>query len=203
MTEPTVTIGLNFTVPAMQAPALLQKLLDLLPPGSITTTATPVSAVPSAPVNTASGTPPTAPQADHAWPEIESNDEEYRALAEQNLMKLRTGLVEDQGWGNVKNLRGAIKSLRIETRSVILQAIENGGHVSRAEVFKLIERDDDKSLRGFTRPAIALTNKLKKAGELADDFKELLKPVYAKSKTLPAAQGFVIPLQVVRMLSSQ
>ncbi|QBY56458.1 hypothetical protein [Cupriavidus oxalaticus] len=203
MTEPTVTIGLNFTVPAMQAPGLLQKLIELLPPGSITSTSALASAVPSAPISAAPSAPTSTPQPVHAWPPIKSTDEEYRALAEQNLMNLRMGLIEDAGWGNVKNLVDAIKSLRVETRRVIMQAADNGGHVSREEVFHLIERDDDKSLRGFTRPAVALTEKLKKAGELGEDFKELLKPVYKKSKSFQSAQGFVIPLQVVRMLNPQ
>lgn len=184
MTEPTITISLNYTVPAGQASATLQELLKLLPAAS--------SAINS------------TPQAVHKWPAIPTSvDDEYRRRAEQNLMKLRTGVIEDEGWGNVKDLATVIKSLRDATRMVILRAIDNGGHVSRDEVYELIGRDEDKTLKGFTRPAVAVTTRLTKEGQLGEEFKPLLKPVYAKSKSFQAAQGFVIPLQIVRMLKLQ
>lgn len=184
MTEPIITISLNYTVSAQQAPALLQKLLALLPAEAITAS--------------------NAPQPAHTWPEIPASaDDAYRKVADENLVKLRNGSTEDNGWGNVKDLPGVIASLRGSTKKVVQRAIDNGGHVSRDEVYELIGRGEEQSLKGFTRPAAAVTERLTAAGELGPDAQPLLKPVYAKSKSYQQAQGFVVPLQVVRLLKWQ
>lgn len=184
MTEPTITISLNYTVSAQQAPALLQKLLAVLPAEAVISS--------------------SAPQPAHTWPDIPAvADDGYRKVAEENLTKLRNGSTEDNGWGNVKNLSAVITSLRGATKSVVQRAIDNGGHVSRHEVYQLIGRGADQSLKGFTRPAAAVTKRLIAAGELDLRAQPLLKPVYAKSKSFQQAQGFVVPLEVVRLLKLQ
>lgn len=184
MTEPTITISLSYTVAADVAPALLQKLLAVLPAGAVAGS--------------------TGSQAAHAWPEIPASAHDaYRKIAAGNLTKLQNGTIDDDGWGNVKDLPKVIASLRGSTKKVIQRAIDNGGHVSRDEVYELIGRGEEQSLKGFTRPATAITQRLTAAGELGPNALPLLKPIYAKSKSYQQAQGFVVPLQVVRLLKLQ
>lgn len=183
MNSSTITISLSYTLPAKDAPALLQKLLAALPPGS-------------------NATVESQCQGAQSWPPVPvAAGEAYREVAEANLRQLRDGTIPDDGWGAVKDLPGAINSLRSETRKVVLRAIENGGHVTREEVYEVLGRDRSQSLKGFTKPVHSLTERLMSGGELSDDAKALLMPIYQKSKTYQQAQGFAVPVQVVSLMT--
>lgn len=185
MNFPNVTISLSFTTPAQDAPALLQKLLAALPPDAITT-------------------PGSQGQVGQSWPPIPATvGDAYRKVAEENLRQLRDGTILTCGWDTVKDLSGAIDSLRPETRKVVLRAIHNGGHITREEVYELLGRNTTQSLKGFTKPAASLTEKLKSGGELPDDAKPLLEPIYKESKTYQQAQGFAVPVQVVSLMTQR
>jgi hypothetical protein len=123
-----------------------------------------------------------------------------RNIAEANLKILQSGSVPDQGWGSVKDLRASINSLPNDTRRVVLKAIENGGYVTRAEVYEVIGRSTDQSLKGFTKPVNRLMETLKDRSELDADAEPLLMPVYDTTiKTYQQAQGFMVPVQVVSL----
>jgi hypothetical protein len=180
---PNVTISLNYSVPVQDAVALLQKLLAVLPHGATVTS---------------NGDDPVP----HSWPSVSPKaGEAYAKVANENLRQLAEGTVPDDGWGRLNDLAGVIDSLRSETRAVVRRAIENGGHVSREEVYELLRRDRNKSLKGFTKPAANLTERLIAAGELPSGAKPLLAPIYQKSKTYQQAQGFAVPVQVVSLMA--
>lgn len=180
MTQP-VKITLSFELGLEQAPAFLQQLLTALP--------------------AAAGFPASSTD---QWPCIPpSAGDAYREEAEENLRRLRSGDIPDDGWTKVPNLPDVIDSLRAETRRVLMRAIENGGHVSRAEVFTILERNKDQSLKGFTKPAASVTERLMAEGILPRDARPLLTPIYTQSKTYQQAQGFTVPLQVVARMARQ
>jgi hypothetical protein len=182
MKPSNVTISLNYSVPVQDAVALLQKLLAVLPHDAAVAT------------NHQASVP-------RSWPAVPPKaGEAYAKVAEENLRQLAEGTVPDDGWGQLNDLKGVIDSLRSETRAVVWRAIENGGHVSRDEVYELLGRDRSKSLKGFTRPAASLTERLIAAGELSSGAKQLLAPIYQKSKTYQQAQGFAVPVQVVSLM---
>lgn len=193
MTQAIITIGVNFTVPATEASALLQRLLAVLPVGVISTTTS------GAVSNTDDSNEDALP---HRWPSIPASaGDVYLKVAEENLRQLQHGDIPDHGWGRVKNLQEVISSLRPETRKVVFRAIQNGGHVTRDEVYELLDRDKTQSLKGFTKPAANLMEKLFISGELPRSARPLLDPIYKQSKTYQQAQGFVVPLQIVSLLN--
>lgn len=121
----------------------------------------------------------------------------FQKVAEQNLRLLAESDVPQQGWGRA-DLPNALAQLPIEARKVVLRAIENGGHVSRDEVYELLDRTEEQSLRGFTRPVNRIMSNLQQTGEIDGTAEPLLSPVYDQtSNAYQQAQGFVVPLQVV------
>lgn len=183
MNLPNVIISLSYTVPVQDAPALLQQLLASLPSGV---------------TMTSPGTNLVA----RAWPAVpNAAGEEFRARAERNLRQLQEDSVLEQGWGNVKDLAGAIRSLPANTLKVVMRAIENGGHITREEVFAVIGRETGRTLKGFTKPVARLMERLKSHGELGEDAAELLEPIYKESQTYQQAQGFAVPVQVVSLMT--
>jgi hypothetical protein len=195
MGQPSITINLSCTVQATDAPALLQKLLAALPGGM-----PPTTTVCSATASHAIAGSESA--LSHDWPPVpESAGEEYRKTAEENLRQLKHGAVPDHGWGRVRDLQKVIGSLRHETRKVVFRAIQNGGHVTRDEVYELLERDKTRSLKGFTKPAASLMERLISSGELPRNARPLLTPIYKQSNTYQQAQGFVVPLQLVSLMT--
>lgn len=126
----------------------------------------------------------------------------FKIIENANLQSLEKGEVADEGWGQVTNLHSIIESLPKDQKKVVLQAIENGGQVSRSETFKIIGRPEDKSLNGFTKPVKALMKRLKEKQELPEDAVSLLSPIYDDTGRYQPAQGFKVPLQVVTKMRS-
>ena len=180
MSEINVKISLSCTVSAQRAPSLLQELLAMLPKDGIANV---------------SEEAPTTPA---SWPSVPASaGDAYRKRAEKNFQELAGGQIPEHGWGKVEDLRKLFDQLPSETRKVVLHAIANGGHISRDEVYEVLDRDKDKSLNGFTKPAARLTRQLVLNGSLPSDAKPLLTPIYDKSPSFQQAQGFVVPLEVV------
>ena len=80
----------------------------------------------------------------------------------------------------------------------IQKAIENGGTVSRAEVYALGGYDADRSLKGFTRPVNRIVEEMKGAGELPEEAESPFEPIYDENGDgYQQAQGFRVPIPVV------
>ena len=83
--------------------------------------------------------------------------------------------------------------------NVIHHAHNNGGEVSREEVYDIGGYPRDRQLKGFTRPCNRVTQKLRDAGKLPEDEEvELLTPIYSKTaRGYSRALGFRIPSGLV------
>lgn len=80
---------------------------------------------------------------------------------------------------------------------VIREAAALGGTIGRDIVYGLCGYDDERMLRGFTRPAARITVDLQGEGLLADPVTPILKPLYPDGMR---ASGFRIPAEVVAIL---
>lgn len=121
----------------------------------------------------------------------------FEDLADENLQRLEKKEIPDEGWGEVHDLAGFIDRLPKNQKKAVLRAIENGGQVSRSEVFSLIGRSEDKSLKGFTKPVTRRMEEIQAKQELRLDATPLLCPIYDGSSRYQQAQGFTVPMQVV------
>ena len=82
---------------------------------------------------------------------------------------------------------------------VIRVAAEAGGVIGRDDVYELCGYDDERMLRGFTRPTNRITADLQRAGLLPENVAPMLKPLFP---TGVRASAFRIPSEVVEILAS-
>jgi hypothetical protein len=80
---------------------------------------------------------------------------------------------------------------------VIRTAAELGGTVDRETVYDICGYDDNRMLRGFTRPTARITADLQREGLVADRVAPMLVPLYPDEMR---AAGFRIPAEVVGIL---
>ena len=86
-----------------------------------------------------------------------------------------------------------------EQADVIRFAAEHGGIVTREEVYQIAGYEEERMLRGFTRPAARITRVLQESGVLDGEVEPVLTPHYDGGVT---AVRFEIPLEVVEILST-
>lgn len=84
-------------------------------------------------------------------------------------------LLRDEGWPKAE---------------MIEQAIAQGGRISRAQVMDVGGYDDDRTLRGITRPVSRLVRRLEDEGVLPHDALPAFVPDYERGVV---AQGFTVP----------
>ncbi|MBM6404623.1 DUF4935 domain-containing protein [Phycicoccus sp. CSK15P-2] len=82
---------------------------------------------------------------------------------------------------------------------VIRFAAVNGGYIKRSEVFLLCGYDEDRMLRGFTRPVRRITRSLIDDGLLPAEPVDVLIPDYG---TGVVARGFFVPDEVVGLIQT-
>lgn len=114
--------------------------------------------------------------------------------------------IEATGW--TKELVEKVLELLAGSRAnvqikAVKFAIEQGGVVSRDDVYELGAYSESRSLKGFTRPTNRATQALRDSGELPEDAEELLEPIYDMNVSgYQRAKGFRIPLEIVRLYSA-
>ncbi len=84
-----------------------------------------------------------------------------------------------------------------EHELVIREAAKRGGRIDREDVYDVCGYDDDRLLRGFTRPAARITRDLQESGLVASHVAPALTPIYAGSW----AAAFRIPVEMVTILA--
>ena len=112
--------------------------------------------------------------------------------------------VESSGWAK-QLLDEALAKLTASGADVQVKAIkraaENGGFVSRAEVYELGNYSANRSLRGFSRPSNRVVQSMRDSGKLPEDAVELLETQYDPTgKGYRPTTGFSVPPEIVRLL---
>ena len=79
---------------------------------------------------------------------------------------------------------------------VIRVAAAKGGRIDREDVYELCGYDDDRMLRGFTRPAARITRDLQAEGLVSHGVEPALTSIYIGVK----AAAFRIPVEMVTIL---
>src|SRR6266545_1929616 len=99
----------------------------------------------------------------------------------------------------VYELLGRLDAEGVVQADVIREAAALGGTISRDVVYELCGYNDERMLRGFTRPTGRITSDLQRAGLLPDAVAPALKPLYPDGMR---AAGFRIPKEMVAILRS-
>lgn len=112
--------------------------------------------------------------------------------------------IESTGWTKqllddaLGKLAGSGAGVQVKA---IKRAVENGGFVSRAEVYELGDYAPGRSLRGFSRPSNRVVQSMRDSGKLPEDAAELLETQYdPKGKGYRPTTGFSIPPEIVKLL---
>lgn len=85
-----------------------------------------------------------------------------------------------------------------EHADVIRVAAARGGQISRSEIYQVCGYEDDRMLRGFSRPTTRITADLQNAGIVADGVEPALTPIYIGVK----AAAFRIPTEMAAILAA-
>lgn len=106
----------------------------------------------------------------------------------------------ETGWTarELKSLLLRLVTIAPVQEATIRLAGQQGGYVSREDVYRLGEYEPDRQLKGFTRPVNRLVQDLRDSGELPDDAADALSPVYETvSYGFGRVDGFRIPEEIV------
>lgn len=87
-----------------------------------------------------------------------------------------------------------------EQADVIRIAAARGGTIIRDEIYQVCGYDDDRMLRGFTKPTARITAELQSAGVVADGVEPALTPVYRGGVR---AEAFRIPTEMIAVLEPE
>jgi hypothetical protein len=79
-------------------------------------------------------------------------------------------------------------------------AADNGGFVSREEVYELGGYDENRTLKGFTRPANRLAQEMRSSGILPEGTVDVLEPVYDPASGTGQVSGFAVAQQLVPLI---
>lgn len=143
------------------------------------------------------------------------------SLADALAVSVRPGSVEDverttrvedaaaegddatAGW-TYEALEQLLARLSLEApvqEATIRLACQQGGFISRDDVYRLGEYDPERQLKGFTRPVNRLVQQLRDAGDVPQDAADVLVPVYDEMKHgFGWADGFRVPSDLVALL---
>lgn len=107
------------------------------------------------------------------------------------------------GW-TIEALETLLRRLSYEApvqEATIRFAAQNGGFVSRDDVYRIGEYDASRQLKGFTRPVNRLAQDLKESGAVPDGAADVLVPVYDEGTYgFGWVDGYRVPTEVVQLL---
>ena len=101
--------------------------------------------------------------------------------------------------GGVQALLDGLENEGWEQAEVIRAAAARGGRIERDEIYEICDYENDRMLRGFTRPVARITKYLQEAGLVAQDVEPALTPDYGDGVK---AVAFRIPAEMVLILGS-
>ncbi|WP_435769899.1 PIN-like domain-containing protein [Nocardioides sp. SYSU DS0651] len=141
-------------------------------------------------------------------------------LADAVAVSVRPGSVEDverttrvedpdtgerphTGW-TAEAVETLLRRLNYEApvqEATIRFASQNGGFVSRDDVYRIGEYDPSRQLKGFTRPVNRLAQELRDSGAIPDEAVDVLVPVYDEgTHGFGWVDGFRVPAEIVHHL---
>ncbi len=128
---------------------------------------------------------------------VENAERVDRLLSDQDAV------LPDGGW-DAETLEKLLEQLADEAKTqeqVIVHAVSHGGFVNRDTVYDIGGYDEDRSLRGFTRPINRIARIFRDAGQVDGSAVDLLDAVYSSTSDNPnVAVGFEINPQVQPLL---
>lgn len=134
---------------------------------------------------------------------IEHADSLHVAVSEEAAAEVQRGTTDPSpaSW-SAEAVHELLKRLDAEGREqadVIRHAANEGGRITREKIYEIGGYDQDRMLRGFTRPAARVTRDLQREGLLDDGVEPILTPMYEGGVT---AVRFEVPPDVVEILSA-
>lgn len=120
----------------------------------------------------------------------------------QDIERVRNETPERVPW-TADAARAVLKELDAQgyiQAEVVREAIRNGGRISPARVYQLDNRDENQTLRGFTRPVKRVTAELQAEDDVPFGLVPLLNAVY---ETGVKSSHFAVPHQVVELLNDE
>jgi hypothetical protein len=111
-----------------------------------------------------------------------------------------TTLLPTWSAAGVAELLKCLETEGCEQADVIRVAAARGGSIIRDEIYQVCGYDDDRMLRGFTRPTARITAELQRAGIVADGVDAALTPIYRGGVR---AEAFRIPAEMVTILTTE
>ncbi len=134
--------------------------------------------------------------------ELTRNMREDNTLEEINLDDESWRDAPSTGWTleHVESLRAALFNRGKPTQLAAFDtAIENGGYVSRAEVYELGNYDPDRKLNNWTAPFKAIVADLVANHDLPEDADLPMEPEYGQGTGYRPALGFNVAPEIVRL----
>lgn len=140
-------------------------------------------------------------------------------LADAVAVSVRPGSVEDverttrvegagaepraSGW-TTEAVETLLRRLNYEApvqEATIRFAAQNGGFVSREDVYRIAEYEPSRQLKGFTRPVNRIAQELRDSGDVPEEALDVLVPVYDEGKHgFGWVDGFRVPAEVISTL---
>ena len=87
--------------------------------------------------------------------------------------------------------------------AAIRAALATGGFVTRDAVYEFGGYGEDRTLRGFTRPARRISRELREQGLISSTADELLEAVYDPGFSYVQASGFRVPRELLAVIRQQ
>ena len=131
----------------------------------------------------------------------EESVQELQRIRETDVDRSRQG-DKPCGW-STRALSELLERLDSEgpvQAEVIRLAVDTDGFVSRDMVYGLGNYDEDRTLRGFTRPVNRLAEEFRERGLVEPDAIDVLAAVYDREFSPVQAAGFRVPEQIITIL---
>jgi hypothetical protein len=110
--------------------------------------------------------------------------------------------LRDGGWGreSIANLLARLEDEGPVQAAVIRRAAEQGGHVTRDDVYQCGEYEPGRQLKGFTRPVNRIVQEFRDQGIISETAVDVLITEYDPTANFGWASGFTVPKELVSMI---
>ena len=135
---------------------------------------------------------------------VEVDEESVRDIERVGGQQSSTQVAAETGWTKsaASSLLSRLRRSAPVQAAAIEQAVQQGGYVSREEVYDLGDYEPGRQLKGFTRPVNRLAQQLRDEGQISSDAADPLLPVYDQmSHGFGWVDGFRVPDELIEVFS--